>query len=433
MTADDSMARRATAGASTMDRIRSASTRTFSALSIRNYRLWFIGQGISLSGTWMQTVAQGLLVLQLTGSGALLGFVIALQTLPVLLFGPWGGVIADRFPKRSILYVTQSVSGLLGLALGILVATGAVQIWMVYILAICLGLVNTVDNPTRQSFVLEMVGKEALINAVSLNSTEINLARVIGPSIAGALIATLGLAACFIVNGLSYIAVLAVLVAMNASELRPAPRAPRARGQLLEGLRYVWSSPVMRTTLLMMAVIGTFTYEFSVSLPLFAEVTFARGPATYAAMTAAMGFGAVFGGLYTASRSPGSATRLNWAAFFFGLTVLIASIVPSVMLALVALVAVGFFSISFTSVGNATLQLASAAEMRGRVMSLWTMAFLGTTPIGGPLIGWIGEQAGPRWALALGGAAAMAAAGLGMMALRSRQRLVERPAEGGQA
>lgn len=426
------MARRAVAGASTMDRIRSAGTRTFSALSIRNYRLWFIGQGISLSGTWMQTVAQGLLVLQLTGSGALLGFVIALQTLPVLLFAPFGGVIADRFPKRSILCVTQSVSGILGLTLGLLVATGTVQIWMVYVLAVGLGLVNMVDNPTRQSFVLEMVGKDALVNAVSLNSTEINLARIIGPSMAGVMIATVGLAACFIVNGLSYLAVLAVLAAMRTSDLRPAPLAPRARGQLMEGLRYVWASPVMRTTLLMMAVIGTFTYEFSVSLPLFAEVTFASGPSTYAVMTAAMGFGAVFGGLYTASRSPGSATRLTWAAFFFGLTVLLAAIMPTLPLALAALVAVGFFSISFTSVGNATLQLASAAEMRGRVMSLWTMAFLGSTPIGGPLIGWIGEQAGARWALALGGVAAITAATLGTLALRSQLTPVTQTAEGGQ-
>lgn len=404
-----------------MDRLRTASARTFSALANRNYRLWFIGQGISLSGTWMQTVAQGLLVLQLTGSGTSLGLVIALQTLPVLLLGPVGGVIADRFPKRSILYVTQAVSGVLALSLGVLVATGAIRIWMVYILAICLGLVSTVDNPTRQAFLLEMVGKDDLINAVSLNSTEINLARVIGPTIAGALIATIGIAACFIVNGISYIAVIAVMLAMRGADLHPTPLAPRAPGMLLEGLRYVRSSPVMRTTLLMMAVIGTFTYEFSVSLPLFAEVTFAQGPSTYAAMTAAMGAGAVVGGLYTAGRGPGNTNRLTWAAFWFGVAVLIASLTPTLPLALLALLVVGFFSISFTAMGNSTLQLASAAEMRGRVMSLWTMAFLGSTPIGGPLIGAIGEHAGARWALALGGIAAIAAAAFGHMALNARQ------------
>ncbi len=414
-----------------MDRIRSAGARTFSALAIRNYRLWFIGQGISLSGTWMQTVAQGLLVLQITGSGTALGLVIALQTLPVLLFGPWGGVIADRFPKRSILYVTQTVSGVLALTLGILVATGMVQIWMVYVLAVGLGLMNVIDNPTRQSFVLEMVGKDALVNAVSLNSTEINLARVIGPTLAGVLIATVGIASCFIINGLSYIAVIAVMMAMRASELSPSPLAPRAAGQLREGLRYVWASPVMRTTLLMMAVIGTFTYEFQVSLPLFAEVTFGQGPAVYAAMTAAMGLGAVVGGLYTASRVAGTAMPLARAAFFFGLTVLIVSLMPSVPLALAALTAVGFFSISFIALGNSTLQLTSAPEMRGRVMALWTMAFLGSTPIGGPLIGAIGEHIGARPALALGGVAAIAAAAFGMVALRPPVPARERGVEGG--
>ena len=396
-----------------MNRVSSTITRTFSSLSIRNYRLWVVGQGISLSGTWMQTVAQGLLVLQLTGSGTALGLVTALQTIPVLLFGPWGGVVADRFPKRRILYVTQAVSAVLGLLLGTLVATGAVRIEMVYLLALCLGAVSAVDNPSRQAFVLEMVGKDEIVNAVSLNSTEINLAGVIGPAIAGVLIASVGLAACFLINGFSFLAVLAVLMAMRAEELRPTPLASRMPGQLRQGLQYVRASPVIRTILVMMAVIGTFTYEFSVSLPLFAEVTFRQGPATYAAMTAAMGVGAVVGGLYTASRGTGSPQRLISAALLFGGTVLLTAAAPSLPLALLALVAVGFCSIGFTSLGNATLQLTSSAEMRGRVMALWTVAFLGSTPIGGPLIGAIGEHVGPRWALALGGVAAVVAAGLG--------------------
>jgi MFS family permease len=397
----------------TVNRVSSTITRTFSSLTIRNYRLWVVGQGISLSGTWMQTVAQGLLVLQLTGSGTALGLVTALQTIPVLLFGPWGGVVADRFPKRRILYVTQTVSAVLGLLLGTLVATGAVRIEMVYLLALCLGAVSAVDNPTRQAFVLEMVGKEEIVNAISLNSTEINLARVVGPAIAGILIASVGLAACFLINGFSFLAVLAVLMAMRAEELRPTPLASRMPGQLRQGLQYVRASPVIRTILVMMAVIGTFTYEFSVSLPLFAEVTFRQGPATYAAMTAAMGLGAVVGGLYTASRGTGSPQRLISAALLFGGAVLMTAVAPSLPLALLALVAVGFCSIGFTSLGNATLQLATSAEMRGRVMALWTVAFLGSTPIGGPLIGAIGEHVGPRWALALGGVAAMVAAGLG--------------------
>jgi MFS family permease len=402
----------------TVNHVSSTITRTFSSLTIRNYRLWVVGQGISLSGTWMQTVAQGLLVLQLTGSGTALGLVTALQTIPVLLFGPWGGVVADRFPKRRILYVTQTVSAVLGLLLGTLVATGAVRIEMVYLLALCLGAVSAVDNPTRQAFVLEMVGKEEIVNAISLNSTEINLARVVGPAIAGILIASVGLAACFLINGFSFLAVLAVLMAMRAEELRPTPLASRMPGQLRQGLQYVRASPVIRTILVMMAVIGTFTYEFSVSLPLFAEVTFRQGPATYAAMTAAMGVGAVVGGLYTASRGTGSPQRLISAALLFGGAVLMTAVAPSLPLALLALVAVGFCSIGFTSLGNATLQLATSAEMRGRVMALWTVAFLGSTPIGGPLIGAIGEHVGPRWALALGGVAAVVAAGLGTKVFR---------------
>ena len=407
--------------AHTVNRVSSTITHTFSSLTIRNYRLWVVGQGISLSGTWMQTVAQGLLVLQLTGSGTALGLVTALQTIPVLLFGPWGGVVADRFPKRRILYVTQTVSAILGLLLGTLVATGAIRIEMVYLVALCLGAVSAVDNPTRQAFVVEMVGKDEIVNAVSLNSTEINLARVVGPALAGILIASVGLAVCFLINGLSFLAVLAVLMAMRAGELRPTPIGSRMPGQLRQGLRYVRASPVIRTILVMMAIIGTFTYEFSVSLPLFAEVTFRQGPSTYAAMTAAMGLGAVVGGLYTASRGFGSLQRLTIMALFFGATVLLTAVAPTLPLALLALVAVGFCSIGFTSLGNATLQLTSSAEMRGRVMALWTVAFLGSTPIGGPVIGAIGEHVGPRWALALGAVAAVLAAGLGAWVFRRQQ------------
>ncbi|MFN8590563.1 MAG: MFS transporter [Thermomicrobiales bacterium] len=398
-----------------MDHPTSIINRTFSSLSIRNYRLWVIGQGISLSGTWMQTVAMGLLVLHITGSGTVLGLVVALQTLPVLLFGPWGGVIADRFPKRTIMYVTQALSAVLALTLGALVGTGAIRIEMVYALAIALGVVTAVDNPTRQAFVLEMVGPEELVNAVSLNSTQINLARVIGPTLAGALIATVGMATCFIVNGLSFLAVIVVLAVMRADELRPMPAARGAAGQLRQGFRYVRSSPLISTVLVMMAIIGTFTYEFSVSLPMFAQITFEKGASAYAAMTAAMGLGAVIGGLYTASRPRGEPRQLTVMALLFGLTVLVSALAPTLPLAIVALVAVGFCSIGFTALGNSTIQLASRSDMRGRVMSLWTVAFLGSTPIGGPIIGWIGEHGGPRWALALGGAAAIAAAAYGAM------------------
>lgn len=402
-----------------MDRFRAFRQQTFSSLHIRNYRLYAIGQGISLSGTWMETIGQGLLVLKLTGSGTALGFVVALQTLPILLLGPFGGVVADRFPKRNILYVTQIALGLQGLLLGVLIATGEIRLWMVYVLAVGVGLVNVVDNPTRQTFVLEMVGKDRLANAISLNSTEINLARVIGPSLAGALIALVGLSLCFIVNGISFFAVVAMLTRMRTEELQPSPRTPDVKGQYFAGFRYVKTSPVLLTVLSMMTVIGIFTYEFRVSLPLLAEFTFDTGAGGYAALTAAMGAGAAVGGLYTASRQRQIASStLILSAALFGLSVFLTAIAPSLFLAVVALIAVGFFSILFTSLANVTLQLTSAPEMRGRVMALWTMAFLGTTPLGGPIIGALGEHVGPRWGLIVGGVAAMLAAGMGSRALQ---------------
>ena len=391
--------------------------RTFASLSVRNYRLFFMGQAISLSGTWMQTVAQGLLVLELTGSGTALGLVTALQALPVLLFGAWGGVTADRWPKRNILYVTQSVAGVASLLVGALVITDHVQLWMIYALATVLGFVKVFDNPTRQTFVREMVGRDRLTNAVALNSTEMNLARVIGPTIAGITVATVGLGACFVVNGVSYAAVVAMLLRMRPEELRPAARLARARGQLGEGLRYVRATPVVRNTLLMMAIIGTFTYEFSVVLPLFSEFTFDAGASGYAALTAAMGVGAVVGGIFTAGRATTTPHMLVTSASLFGVSVLLAAIAPTLALAIGAMVIVGFISINFTSLGNVTLQLESAPEMQGRVMSLWSIAFLGTTPIGGPLMGSIGEHVGARAALGIGGIAALVAAALGTMAV----------------
>lgn len=398
--------------------------RTFASFAVRNYRLYFLGQSISMSGNWMQIIGQDLLVLDLTGSGTQLGIVTALQTLPILIFGSFAGVIIDRYPKRAILYVTQSLSGLLALTLGTLVATGAIEIWMLYSIATCLGFVTMVDNPTRQAFVHEMVGRDLLANAISLNSTEINMARVIGPSIAGALVALVGLSACFFINGVSYIAVLAMLALMNVKELHLAPLAGRARGQLMAGFRYVSSMPVLWVPLLMMAIIGTFSYEFRVVLPLFATFTFDGHAGSYAALTSAMGLGAVIGGGYTAGRRQATMRTLVFSAGLFGCSILLASIAPTLPLALAAMVIVGFFSINFTSLGNTTLQLSSSPEMRGRVMSLWTVAFMGSTPIGGPIVGAIGEHAGPRWSLVVGGMAAIAAAGIGALVLRRMRREV---------
>jgi MFS family permease len=391
---------------------------TFSSLHVRNYRLYYFGQIISTSGTFMQSVAQAWLVLKLTNSGTALGIVMALQYVPILFLGPYGGVVADRFPKRKILYFTQSAAGLLALILGILVATGLVRLWMVYILAFSLGLVNVFDNPTRQTFVMEMVGADRLRNAVTLYSSLVNLSRVIGPAIAGALIAVVGLAPCFIINGISYVAVVSMLAMMRPAELQPAAPLARAKGQLRQGFQYVRSSPMLISILVMMAIIGTLTFEFQVSLPLIAQYTFHGDARSYAFLTGSMGLGSVIGGLYMAGRKQLVPYKLVGAALLFGLSVLAASFMPTLLLSGLALLLVGVCSISFTSLGNSLLQLNSSAQMRGRVMSFWSIAFLGSTTLGGPIVGWFAGYAGPRWGLALGGLAALAAAALGAVTLR---------------
>ncbi len=381
----------------------SALRRTFSSLRIRNYRLYFIGQIVSVSGTWMQRVAQSWLVLELTGSGTAIGLVTALQFLPILLLAPQGGVIADRWDKRRLLLVTQTVAGALAATLGVLVVTDVVRLWMVYVLAAALGLVNSVDNPTRQTFVIEMVGRETVTNAVSLYSVLVNVARVFGPAAAGALIVATGIGICFLINSATYLAVIIALLLMRASELTRAPVQPRRRGQFGEGLRYVRSSPPVLIPLLMMGIVGTFAYEYQVVLPLFAKFTFGGDAATFAAMTAWSGAGAVVGGLFTAGRRSRTGATLAWTAIVFGTVQLATSMAPTLTVALTSFVVLGAASISFLALGNATLQLNSTPEMRGRVMGLWAVGFLGSTAVGGPIMGWIGEHVGPRIALGAGG------------------------------
>jgi MFS family permease len=394
---------------------------TFGAVhSSRNYRIYLVGQSISLCGTWMQTVAQAWLVLKLTGSGTALGFVVALQFLPVLVLGPWGGVLADRMPKRRLLLITQVAFGLLALTLGILTATNVVTLWMVYAVALCFGCVTALDNPARQTFVLEMVGREHLANAVTLNTVNINMARVIGPALAGLIIAVIGIALCFLLNAVSYIAVIIALLMMNKSELRPAPPQARAKGQLRDGFRYVWSTPKLRTPLVMMAIVGTLAYEFQVILPLVAKYTFGGDAATYGLMTGAMGVGAVVGGLFTASRQRTGDGPLIQATLVFGALILVAAIMPSLPLMVLLLVGVGAGSVTFLARANSTMQLRTDPVFQGRVMALWAVAFLGTTPIGGPIIGWIGQNIGPRWGMVVGGTATIFAGVWGWHALGTR-------------
>lgn len=383
---------------------------TFQALRIRNYRLYFTGQTVSLIGTWMQRVGQSWLVLELTGSGTLIGVTAALQFLPLLLAGPWGGLIADRVDKRRLLLVTQSVKGLLALVLALLTGTGLVQLWMVLVLAFALGMVAAIDAPSRHSFVLEMVGVDVVRNAVTLNSVLVNGARVIGPAVAGVLIAHVGFTATFATNAASYFAVVFALWAMRDGELQRAEPTRRGPGQLREGLRYVWRTPALRAPLLLMAVVGMLAYEFQVILPLQARFTFGGDAQTFGIMNSAMGVGAVVGGLATAGARPPSPDALLRAALMFGGAILATAAAPTFAWELVALLATGAASITFIATANSLLQLGAAPAMRGRVMALWSVAFMGTTPIGGPLIGWVGETVGPRFGLALGGVATILAA-----------------------
>lgn len=391
---------------------------TFSSLKIRNFRLYITGQIISTTGTWMQTIGQAWLVLKLTNSGTALGLVIALQFLPVLIIGPWGGVITDRFPKRKLLFITQSICAVLALILGILVATNFVQLWMVYVLALALGLVNAVDSPARQTFIPEMVDKENLLSAVSLNSMQGNLTRVVGPSIAAILIAAFGLAPLFFFNAFSYVIVIIAISLMDISKLDISPSLTEFKGQMKEGLRYVRSSPVIFHTLLMMTIIGTFTYEFSVSLPLLAQFTFHGTATTYALLSSALGFGSIFGSLNTANRKRIDFSILTQNAFLFGLSVFVFALAPNFTVAVFLIILVGFFSFNFLSLVNVILQMESMPAMRGRVMSLWSVAFLGTTPIGGPIVGWVSQHTSPRFGLMVGAVAALVASAIGIMAVK---------------
>lgn len=396
---------------------RLASGDTFAALGTPNYRRYFAGQAVSLVGTWMQTVAQAWLVLQLTGSATALGIVVAAQFVPVMLLAPYGGLLADRADKRRLLLVTQSALGALALTLGVIVVTGVVELWMVVVLAVLFGVVNACDNPTRQAFALEMVGRERVRNAVSLNSILVNSARAVGPAAAGVLIATAGLGVCFLVNAASYAAVLVALWRMDTAALLPSPPATRGRGQVREGLRYVGREPELLVPLLMLALIGTLAYEFSVVLPVLAETTLGGGAGTYALLTSAMGAGAVAGGLVLAGRARTGIGALTVAALAFGVAIGVTALAPTLPLVVAALVVVGAASVSFLATGNTTLQLTSDPRFRGRVMALWAVAFLGSTPIGAPIIGAVSDAAGARGGLAVGAAACFVAAGIGSLAL----------------
>jgi MFS family permease len=366
----------------------------------------------------MQTTAQSWLVYTLTHSATDIGFVVALQTLPVLLLGPYGGVIADRVNKRRLMIALQSLMGVQAAILAVLSLTHVVTYLDVCILAIVLGLNNCFENPSRQSFVLEMVGPGDLRNAVSLNSTMNNVARAVGPAVAGVLIAAFGEGWCFALNALSFVAVVVSLMKMDLTKLNPSQPTIRAKGQLREGFRYVAATPSLLFPLIMMALVGMLAYEFQVTLPVVAGTVFHGSSAIYGLLMAAMGIGAIVGGLWSAARGKTGVRAMIRTSFVFGVAMSFAALAPVLAVAIIALALVGFASVSFLSMANSTLQLGTDPQMRGRVMALWAVAFMGSTPIGGPLIGWITSEAGARVGLGVGASSCFAAALIGWLTVR---------------
>jgi MFS family permease len=395
---------------------------TFRSLSVRNYRLFASGQVVSLSGTWAQRVAQDWLVLSIAPNpGVALGLVTALQFLPVLLFGLYGGVLADRYDKRRLLVGAQAAMGVLALTLAWLDLSGAVELWHVYVLAFGLGLAAAVDTPTRQAFVSEMVGPEDLPNAVSLNSATFNASRIVGPALAGLAIAKWGTGWVFLANGLSYGAVIAGLLMMRTAELVARTRQPAQRGQVREGLRYVRERRELAVPIMLVFVVGTFGLNFQITLSLVAKNVFETGASSFGLLTSAFAFGSLLGALGSARRSgPPTPDRMLVAALLFGLLEVVVGLAPTLLTMMLLLVPTGAAVLTFTTTTNSLVQLGSDAAVRGRVMALYVLVFLGGTPVGAPLVGVVAEHYGPRVSLVVGGAICAVAA-VGAAALLGRQ------------
>ncbi|HUR13934.1 MAG TPA: MFS transporter [Mycobacteriales bacterium] len=395
---------------------------TFSSLAVRNYRLFATGQVISLSGTWAQRVAQDWLVLQLShDSGSALGVVTALQFLPVLLFGLYGGLLADRYDKRRLLAGAQVSMGVLALVLGVLNVTGTVQLWHVYVLAFALGLATVVDTPTRQAFVSEMVEPADLPNAVSLNSATFNASRILGPALAGLAIAQWGTGPVFLANALSYAAVVTGLARMRPAELLRSTPTPRQRGQLREGLRYVRERRHLAVPILLVFMVGTFGLNFQITLSLVAKLVFHRGASQFGLLTSAFALGSLIGALASAGRGRPSPRRMVLAALAFGVLEVAVGLAPSFGSMMVLLVPTGAAVLLFTTSANAIVQLGTDAAVRGRVMALYVLVFLGGTPVGAPLVGLLAEHLGPRASLTIGGAVCAVSAVVAGVLLSERQ------------
>jgi MFS family permease len=394
----------------------------FRSLRVRNYRLYASGQLVSLTGTWMQRVAQDWLVLTLTNSGTALGIVTALQFGPSLVLGLWGGVLADRYDKRTLLLVTQSSLAAVALVLGLLDVSGLVQYWHVLVLAGALGVITSFDTPVRQSFVVEMVGRHELANAVAINSTIFNAGRVLGPAIAGVMISGVGTGVVFLVNAAPSVAVLVGIALMRTAELFPAPPLGRARGQLRAGFSYVRGRPDLMLTMVLVFVIGTFGLNFQITTALLAKQVFHRTASGYGLLSTALAVGACVGAVL-ATRRVRRPTQLFLivAALVFSVLEIGAGVMPNFDATAVLLVPTGLVMLTFTTAANASVQLGVEPTMRGRVMALYLVCFMGGTPFGAPIIGWVAGAFGPRWGLIGGGLICLFAA-LGLAALIARRR-----------
>ena len=400
-----------------------AAAEMFRSLRVRNYRFYAGGQVISLTGTWMQRVAQDWLILELSGnSGTAIGLVLALQFGPTLLFSMLGGLLADRYDKRRILFATQSIMIAQAAVLGLLDVTGAVQLWHVYLLAAVLGVTSAIDVPVRQSFVVEMVGGTDLPNAVSLNSVTFNLARIVGPALAGVLIVVVGTGWVFLGNAVFTIAVIVGLALMRTGELFRSAPTGRTPGQLREGLRYVRGRPELVLPMVLVFVVGTFGLNYPVTMALLAKEVFGRGAAGYGLFTTAIAVGSLGGALMSTRWTAAPRTRLLLSACFaFGLIEVLVGLMPTYWSTVAMLLPMGAATLTFTIAANSTVQLGSDPAFRGRVMALYMMCFTGGTPIGAPLVGVIsdalGARAGVVWS---GGIAALAALGAAVVVSRRR-------------
>jgi MFS family permease len=394
----------------------------FAALRVLNFRRYVAGQSLSLLGTWVETVAQALLVLQLTHSGTILGLTTAARYAPVLLTSPYAGLLVDRLPKRGTLLVTQAGLGVVSAVMGISVLANAITIWRVVVLGVVFGLFTGIDNPARQAFVQQLVGRDLLRNAVVLNSTTVNVARLVGPIVAAALVSTVGIGWCFIVNAISFGFVIASLVNIKNRTLYPIARIKRAPGQFREGLRYAASNPELIRPLLMMAAVGTLAFEFEVSLPLLAEKTFHGSQTTYSWLIGGLGAGAVAGRFAMARSGKTGVPRLVLAASGLAVALTLVAIAPTVPAAVAACVPAGAAFIAFLTTGNSTIQLASAPEYHGRITALWSMALVGSTPIGSPIVGSVSDATSPRVGLLLGVGACVVAVAIGCQPAPERAR-----------